>query len=359
MRVSRVTARGYRNLADLVLDVPPAGAALLGRNGHGKTNVLEALTYPVLFRSFRGAPDADVAAHGGPGFAVTVAVDGPAGAHDVSAIYRRGGRPPKELAVDGAPIARLADGIGTWLAVAFLPEDTALASGGAAVRRAYLDRMLSLADGRYLQALSRYRAALAQRNAALKQRREAVARAFEAPLAVHGSAVTAARLAWAAPAEGRLAEELAAIGEPGRVALRYAGHAALADPAAWPAALDGARDRDAARGATSVGPHRDDLELLLGGRALREFGSTGQQRSAAIALRLLELETLRDARHDEPALVLDDVFAELDGERQRQLAARVLANGRQVFVSAPRRDELPDALALAVWTVTSGTVRVA
>ena len=96
---------------------------------------------------------------------------------------------------------------------------------------------------------------------------------------------------------------------------------------------------------TTVGPHRDDVILEVGGRELRAFGSTGQQRSAAIALKLVELDTLAEARGIEPALLLDDVFAELDAERQRRLASRLLAAGRaQVFVTAPRPDELPAAV---------------
>ena len=120
----------------------------------------------------------------------------------------------------------------------------------------------------------------------------------------------------------------------------------LADPGAWTEALAGARTADCARGASTVGPHRDDLRLEIGGRPLREFGSTGQQRSAAVALKLLELATLREARGTEPALLLDDVFAELDDERRQRLAPRLIGpEDRQVFVTAPRAEELPRELA--------------
>ena len=107
----------------------------------------------------------------------------------------------------------------------------------------------------------------------------------------------------------------------------------------------------------SVGPHRDDLVLELGGRPLRSVGSTGQQRTAAVALKLLELDTLAAARGTEPALLLDDVFSELDAERQQRLARR-LARGpaRQVFVTAPRPDELPPGMELETWRVENGRV---
>jgi len=355
VRLTHLTVRGYRNLADLDVAIPASGLALLGPNGHGKTNLLEAVAYPVLFRSFRGAADGDVAAFGGPGFVVESTVAALAGETTLRATWRRG--KAKALLLDGAPVERLAQAAGSWLAVTFLPDDTALASGGASVRRAYLDRMLALADPRTLRALSRYRAAVSQRNAALRRKDSASARAFEGPMAQAGAAIVQARLDWIAAYGETLAAELSGLGEFGTPALAYEGHAELADAAAWPAAIDATRAGDEARGTTGRGPHRDDLTLLLNGRPLRSFGSTGQQRSAAIALRLTELETLRAARHDEPGLILDDVFAELDGERQQRLATRLMAGGeRQVFISAPRAAELPAALALPIWRVAHGTV---
>jgi DNA replication and repair protein RecF len=108
---------------------------------------------------------------------------------------------------------------------------------------------------------------------------------------------------------------------------------------------------------TTVGPHRDDLELRLAGHPLREFGSTGQHRGAAIALKLLELETIETATGSCPALILDDVFAELDGARQERLARRLFGERTaQVFVSSPRREELPAGLDLPVWGVAAGRV---
>ncbi|MGH7527339.1 MAG: DNA replication/repair protein RecF, partial [Gemmatimonadales bacterium] len=169
MRLRRLVARGFRNLADLECEPPAEGVALLGANAQGKTNLLEAVYYPVLFRSFRGAADGEVVGFGGPGFQVEASLgDGPV--KDVGATYLAAGR-RKRITVDGAEYGRLSDAVGFWLAVAFLPSDVGLASGPAAERRQYLDRLLSLADRRYLRLLSRYRAALAQRNSALRQGR--------------------------------------------------------------------------------------------------------------------------------------------------------------------------------------------
>ena len=165
------------------------------------------------------------------------------------------------------------------------------------------------------------------------------------------------RLRWLDAAGPRFTAELESLGERGAGVLRYHGPAALADVPAWTSALAHARARDLARGLTTVGPHRDDVVIDVGGRDLRTFGSTGQQRSAAVALRLVELDTLAEARGIEPALLLDDVFAELDAERQGRLAERLMRPElRQVFVTAPRPDELPAAVRLPRWAVAGGKV---
>jgi DNA replication and repair protein RecF len=260
--------------------------------------------------------------------------------------------------VDGSEPDRLADAVGGWVAVSFLPTDVALASGPAAGRRQYLDRLLSLADGRYLRALMRYRAALAQRNSALRQGRPELAQAFDGALSGAGADVVRARAAWAGRAAERFAAEFECLGEREPARLGYRSLPGLEEPGAWIEALESARQDDRARGMTTVGPHRDDLVLEIGGKPLRAYGSTGQQRSGAVALRLMEIATLCEARGTEPGLLLDDVFAELDRERQRRLGVRLLGSGeRQVFLTAPRADELPPDLRLPAWQVDRGRVR--
>ena len=352
MRLRSLVARGYRNLADLERETPSRGVILLGGNAQGKTNLLEAIYYPVLFRSFRGAPDQQVIG-GGPGFHVEVALEG-AGARCVSSTYL--GR-KKRIAIDGEEIGRLTDAVGTWLGVAFLPSDLGLASGAAAVRRQYLDRLLSLASRQYLRALTRYRTALAQRNSALHQSRVDLAQAFDAPLAAAGAELVRGRLRWLSGAAEQFAAEFECLREPGGARLQYQGGVELGEDAAWAPALAKALPNDRARGMTTIGPHRDDLLLEVGKRRLRDYGSTGQQRTAAVALKLIEISALREARATEPALLLDDVFAELDHERQSRLALRLMGpEDRQVFVTSPRRDELPPNLDLPVWIVESGKI---
>jgi DNA replication and repair protein RecF len=328
---------------------------LLGANAQGKTNFLEAVYYPVLFRSFRGAPDQEIAGFGSPGFHVEASVE-ESGVACLAAGYMPAGR-RKRILVDGDEPERLAEAVGRWLAVVFLPGDVDLASGPASLRRQYLDRLLSLADRGYLRALARYRAALAQRNSALRQGRPELAWVFDGPLASAGAEIVAVRERWVRHAGERFAAELDCIGERGVAGLTYRGAPELADPGAWAQALREAMAADRARCASTVGPHRDDLTLEIAGRPIREYGSTGQHRSAAVALKLLEMTTLREARDTEPALLLDDVFAELDDDRRQRLAARLIGQEqRQVFLTAPRREELPRGLGLEVWSVTDGRV---
>jgi len=355
VRLRRLVARGFRNLAALDCSLPERGIALLGANAQGKTNFLEAVYYPVLFRSFRGALDQEVAGFGSPGFHVEAAVE-ECTVMTLAAGYLPAGR-RKRILLDGAEPERLTEAVGRWLAVVFLPGDVDLASGPATLRRQYLDRLLSLADRGYLRSLGRYRAALAQRNSALRQGHPELAWAFDGPLAAAGAEIVRARERWARGAGERFAAEFDCIGERGVAGLSYRGAAELADPGAWAQALSEAMTADRARCASTVGPHRDDLTLEIAGRPIREYGSTGQQRSAAVALKLLEMATLREAHDTEPALLLDDVFAELDQDRRQRLAARLIGPAeRQVFLTAPRREELPRGLGLEVWSVTDGRV---
>ena len=180
MHLDHLVLRGFRNLRDLDLALPPEGAVLLGPNAQGKTNFLEAVGYPVLYRALRGATDAEVAGFGGPGFRLEASFADGRQTRSAEVTYTVLNR-RKQISLDGAPVARLSDAVGAWVAVAFLPRDVALAGGPAAERRLYLDRMLSLASSDYLRALARYRAALAQRNAALRQGQAPMARAFDAP----------------------------------------------------------------------------------------------------------------------------------------------------------------------------------
>jgi DNA replication and repair protein RecF len=361
--------RDFRNLARLDLAFPAQGVAIVGENGQGKSNLLEAIYYLHLLRSVRGARDVDVVRFGAPGFHIAARAEGGAN-HELAAGFERQGR-RKRVKLDGAEPQRLSDALGALPCVLFSPADVELVAGAPTARRRYLDILLALSSRPYLAALQRYRHALAQRNAALRDVvRSAGARAehriavWEAPLAEHGAVLWRERVQWSANAGPRFAAVCAAIGEQTPVGMRYAtaleprSHDAPDVAAALAAALEQKRALDVRRGLTHAGPHRDDLTLTLDGRELRAFGSAGQQRTAAIALRLLEAETLQERLGAAPILLLDDPFAELDVRRSARILDLLAEHGMgQTLLTVPRETDIPPALTqLARWSIASGIV---
>lgn len=340
MELSHLTIRNFRNLAALEVDLPPRGSVVIGENGQGKTNLLEAIYYLVLFRSFRGVKDRDLVRFGEAGFFIAGA-----GSSRVTAGYEVLGR-RKKVSVDGVPATKLGDAVGRVLAVSFSPADRVLVAGGPAERRRYLDVLLSLSDRGYLEALTALRAALRQRNAALRRGQSAAAWAFDAPFAHAAAAVTGRRLAWVAERASRFTDLCAALGEHDRSAMEYHVHRGGGPEAQVVlASLGAARDRDARRATTTVGPHRDELHLTLDGRDARQVGSAGQQRTAALALRLLEADSLARAHGTTPVALFDDAFAELDATRQGHLLTLIAETlPGQAIVTAPREAEVPEAM---------------
>ena len=349
---------------------------LVGPNGHGKTSLLEALLYLEVFRSFRGARDRELVRFGADGFHVEVETDGSVEADRGVASRRdepwpRDGRVrrrvvaagydartgEKRVVAGGLPAARLADAIGAVRGVVLSPSDVQLATGGARVRRGFMDVLLSLAAPGYVEALGEYRRALRHRCRATL---EDVAD-WEALLARSGAVVAAARRSWVERWAARYRAHGAAIGETLETGLCYASRATGSE-AELAEALGRSRPRDLMRGTTSVGPHRDDLRLLLGEHALGVYGSAGQWRTAALALRLIEAETLAE-RDGLPVVCLDDAFAELDAERSAclgRLVEGLAARGSQVFATVPREGEMPEAVrTLPRWRIREGRIEAA
>ena len=354
VQLTTLVVRNFRNLASVNVHLPPEGLVILGENGHGKTNFLEAIYYLVLFRSLRGAKDRELVRFGEAGFFVAGDVD----VH-VTVGYEVEGR-RKKVTVDHAERPKLSDAVGHVTAVPFAPSDRDLVTGGPAGRRRFLDIVLSLSEPGYLSALTAMRQALKQRNAALRLGLGEAAKAFDGPFAVAAALVAAARRRWVGRWHTRYRELSDALGEDGAAGIDYRpDHHREHDTVEHiRAALRAAFERDERRGTTTVGPHRDDVGLLLGNRDLRTYGSAGQQRTAAIALRLLEAETLRAARGAAPVALYDDVFAELDRGRQERLLGLIRESlPGQAIVTAPRESEVPPALLdLAHWRMHRGSL---
>jgi DNA replication and repair protein RecF len=363
-RLDRLSVRDFRNIARAELAFPVEGVVLVGDNGHGKTNLLEAIYYFQLLRSMRGGRDADLVRFDADAFHLdaTVTTDGE---HNLSAAFGRG---RKKVVVDGAEARRLSGALGSLPAIVISPRDVALVTGAPSERRRFLDVALALTSVRYLNALQRYRGALTRRNAALRgvarglQSEQSVA-VWEPALAESGAVLLSERTAWMERHQPEFARLTAAIGEPEPMTMRYV--TAVENPRAAAAELSGSLERkralDIRRGLTHTGPHRDDIALQIGGHDLRTFGSGGQQRTAAITLRLLEAETLKAHAGSDPLLLLDDPFAELDVRRSAHILTllRETVTG-QTILTVPRSGDIPPGLSrLERWRIDAGAVHVA
>jgi DNA replication and repair protein RecF len=354
VHLTDLTVRNFRNIASLDIELPETGVVIIGANGQGKTNLLEAIYYLVLFRSFRGAKDRELVRFGTAGFFVAGS-----SRSRVTAGYEVAGQ-RKKVTVDGAPVQRLGGAVGRVVIVPFSPEDRAIVAGAPSERRRYLDVLLSLTEPGYLSRLGAMRIALKQRNAALRMGRADAARAFDDPFASAAAAVLTARIAWVERWRRRFDDICVTLGENRSADIQYHRHAA-GDGMKVPdlrELLATTIDRDLRRGATTVGPHRDDLRLSVDQRSLRTYGSAGQQRTAAIALRLVEAETLAAATGEVPIALYDDVFVELDDARQGALLGLIRDTlPGQAIVAAPRDSEIPSELFdRPRWTMTGGTL---
>lgn len=371
MRLRRLELRHVRNLGVQELDFPPEGAAIIGDNAQGKSNLLEAIYYLETFRSFRGARDDQLVAFEEQVFRVAGTLDdeGTGERVEVAAAFSKRGK-RKKVTVDGTEADRIGDAIGRLGAVIFSPADLAVIGEGPSERRRFLNIVLSLNAPGYLESLQRFRHVLSQRNAALREEEpDSVVRAWDEPLVRTGGVVVHARKSWIARWRDVFRDYYEAMSGGGAAWMTYEPSLDVDCAAdeeevveAYRAALSDTARRERRVGNTVVGPHRDEVVFTVreseSELEVRDFGSGGQRRTAALALRLVEADTIREARGREPIVLMDDVFAELDpgrGERILQLFEREEAG--QVILTAPkesdvriRRDRIP------CWRIRQGEV---
>jgi DNA replication and repair protein RecF len=309
---------------------------VVGPNGAGKTNLLEALHVATQGFSPRTRTDSQVIRFGTEGARAAVAGRRGELRMELEVTVRRG--EGKRARLNGAPLRAAEQLRSVVSALVFTPDRLGVVKGPPAARRAYFDRVLGRLAPARAPLPTEYGAAVAQRNAALRRAaahlsgRDAI-EPWSERIAELGAELVAARLDVLAQLEPSFAARAGELGLDG-VALRYEGEPPT------PEGLAAALERDLERGATSLGPHLDDVVLAAAGRDLRSFGSQGEQRLALLALLLAEAETIADRTGVPPLLLLDDVLSELDPGRRRILAERVRTAG-QALITATDPSLLP------------------
>lgn len=349
MRLRKLTLRHFRNVGFAALELTGRQQFLVGANGQGKTNLLEAAGFLTALRSFRTTDNKLLIGHREQVAAIAADVEHERlGETKVTIKLRRDG---KELWCDHTRITKLGDYLGRFPTVVFSSQDLLLVRGAPALRRRWLDLTLASMDAGYFAALQIYSKALAERNALLKRGGAGGAElgAFEQLLAPAAAALIEAR------SQGMevLAEKVAAAysklcdaraGEKG--GLTYLPNFEEPRAEALLARLAAGRARDAQFRTTLAGPHRDDFSFSVRGTPARDFASEGQQRSLVLALRLAQAEWFRERSGVRPVLLADDVLGELDPARRRRFWAAVDPESQVIATGT----SLPDA-ELGEWQV--------
>src|SRR4051794_19526942 len=371
MFVRHLSLTDFRSYAQVDLELEPGVTALVGPNGQGKTNLVEALGYLATLGSHRVATDAPMVRSDAERAVVRAGVvrDGRETRVEVEISPGKANR----ARLGGAPVPRAREILGTLRTVLFAPEDLSIVKGDPSERRRFLDELLVARAPRYSAVRADYDRVLKQRNALLKTAgaaRRAGGSAlrtldvWDAHLATAGAALLAGRLDLVDALSPVVDKAYASVSRgDGTAALTYssslpADSLASRDrdvlAAALAAAVAATRDAELDRGVTLVGPHRDDLVLTIGELPARGYASHGESWSFALALRLASYDLLR-ADGGEPVLILDDVFAELDVSRRVQLAD-VVSPAEQVLVTAAVAADVPEQLTGARFDVAAGEV---
>lgn len=343
--LSRLSLLHFRSHQEVELLFGKQVNCLTGPNGAGKTNLLDAVHYLAMCKSYFEAQDMHNVRHGEEWFMVKGAMETPGGTDELSCVVRKGQR--KVFTRNRKEYERLADHVGRFPAVMITPYDGQLVLDGSEVRRRFLDGLIAQFDRVYLEQLMRYNRALAQRNLLLKQADGAVPRAIAEPwdeqLVRYAEAVHAARKAFMAELAPLLVRHYQGITSgPEQVALDYRSEL---DEAPMRTILDRQWPRDLLARYTTGGVHKDDLLFSIDGRPLKKFGSQGQQKTFLIALKLAQFDLTADRSGIKPMLLLDDIFDKIDPQRMRHLLA-LLGGGRfgQVIITDTDAGRLHKAL---------------
>jgi DNA replication and repair protein RecF len=336
MKVTRLQLRDFRSYERGDLRLGPGVTVVAGRNGAGKTNLLEAIYFACTGRSCKTANEREVVRFGAGLTRLVLEAADDRGGHEISVGFQPG--EAKRLKVDGAPVERLTDAEARPLVSVFLPDRLELVLGAPALRRAHLDQVVAALWPGRAGTRRAYTAALGQRNALIANIRAGRAGrgslpAWDAELARHGIALMQDRAEAVERLVPRFHTHAADVGLEGEPDLAYRPRSKAADAEQLATELAERVDGDVERGFTGHGPHRDELAFRRDGRELRAYGSRGQQRLGLLALLLAERAELAAERGAPPLMLLDDVMSELDSGRRERLVDVLRAGGQSVITT--------------------------
>ena len=375
MKINKIYAVNFRNYSSCNLDFSSMINVFYGQNAQGKTNILEAIFYSSFGMSHRTFTEDDLLKISCKEMAVGVEYESFSGVHDIKIKkYQQLGRNKKEIFLDGAKV-RPKEHYGSLNVVMFSPEDLQLVKGEPSLRRRFFDMQIAQTDPIYYDLLVKYNRVLQQRNKLLKEIRDnggtpQQLEPWNKEFIVLATAIAKKRQLALEKLQAIAGEIYASItGNKETLTIKYelkANNGELLYPesdfSAWEIFYTNKlkeRERiDILRGNTGIGPHRDDIVLLLNDMSLKSFGSQGQQRSGALALKLSQLEYVRREIGEFPVLLLDDVMSELDNSRRAQLL--LFIDGRvQTFITVNDRELIPELAGNAYFEITQGSVRKA
>jgi DNA replication and repair protein RecF len=369
MHLTDLSLTDFRSHRDTVVRLESGVTTLTGANGQGKTNLVEAVAYLATLSSHRTATDQALVREGAKKAIIRARLARGNRAATVSLEIIPG---QANQAFLGRTKARPSALLGVTRAVAFVPEDLALVKGGPPLRRRYLDELTLQLRPSMAGVMADYEKVVLQRAALLKtltglggqKRAEGIIslEIWDRSAARAGAAIIAQRLALTAKLSEPVSDINSKLAGGGATTMVYrpsvdvtANHSPSQIEQTLIDAMERNRDREIDRGVSLFGPHREELELSLNELPARGYASHGESWSLALALRLASFEVIRTEMDDDPVLILDDVFAELDDSRRRALTG-LLAGAEQVLVTAAVASDLPDGLADHRYTIEQGRV---
>jgi len=353
--ITNIKLKNFRNYANLSLGFQKKTNLLIGPNGQGKTNLLEAIFFLGMLRSFRTSSIKDLQKVGTKDFFLSASVDCGRGWDELLEVEYAEKR---RLRIDSAPIQKASEFIGNIKTVSFSPSDIMLVTESTGLRRRFLNMLISSFNKPYLAALNEYMQALKMRNTLLKESRPDIATlaAFEQVMAKSGSTIVRQRKEVLATLSSEMLNLITEIkGGAPVFSIKYNYQQATLTESSFLAKLADERPREMARGYTMFGPHLDDFEFILEDKSLRHFGSTGQCRLASLCLKMAAVNIIR--QDDSKVITLvDDVTGDLDA-KTRDAFLKIISKSEQSFFTFTEKPDDKYFADAAIFAIENGQIR--